>query len=195
MQPEFKIVGEAQLQAELRRIANTLEDASEPMRAVSLVLLRESERIFAQEGRGVGLDEDWAPLSDVTKHQRALAASGGRQYGKRGKELKSYSTAKGGLMKILQRSGKLASSVTPTSNSHSAGITSNRRYAAMMFFGAEQGQFGRDHRNHPLPWGNIPGRPFFPVRDIHGTPRLTERAERSVIAELLRYLQPPGSVA
>lgn len=192
MQPELKITGEQQLQAALRRVAESMEDASPAMQAVSLVLLRESERIFARQGKGVGLDADWAPLSEVTKHQRALAQSGGRQYGKSGKQLARYTAAKGGLMTILQRSGKLAASVTPVSTSHSAGITTNRRYAATMFFGAKQGQFGRDHRNHPLPWGDIPGRPFLPLRDVRGTPRLTDPAERSVIDVLMRHFAPDG---
>jgi phage gpG-like protein len=191
MQPEFKIIGSSELDAALRRVASSMEDASPAMRAVSLVLLRESERIFAQEGRGVGLDQEWAPLSEVTKHRRALMQSGGRQYGKNGKQLPRYTSAAGGLMNILQVSGKLASSVTPTSSAHSAGLTTNRRYAATMFFGARQGQFGRDQRNHPLPWGDIPGRVFFPLRDIHsGGARLTEPAERSVLEVLMQHFVP-----
>lgn len=192
MQPELKITGEQQLQAALRRVAQSMEDASPAMRAVSLVLLRETERIFAREGKGVGLDRDWAPLSDVTKHQRALMQSGGRQFSKRGKQLARYTAAANGPMKILQRSGKLAASVTPASTSHTAGITANRKYAATMFFGAKQGQFGRDGRNHPIPWGDIPGRPFLPVRGLGGTPRLTESAERSVVEVLMRHFAPDG---
>lgn len=191
MQPELKLVGGATLEAALSRIASSMEDASPATRAISMVLLRETERIFEQEGKGVGLDEEWAPLSEVTQHQRALAQSGGRQYSKNGKELKHYSNAMAGTMKILQRSGKLAASMTPTSDAHSAGITSNRKYAATMFFGAKQGQFGRDRRNHPLPWGDIPGRVFLPLRDIRaGSVRLTESAERSVIEVLMRHLAP-----
>lgn len=192
MQPDLKITGEQQLQAALRRVAQSMEDASPAMRAVSLVLLRETERIFAREGKGVGLDADWAPLSEVTKHQRALMQSGGRQHGKSGKQLAGYTRAKGGPMQILQRSGKLAASVTPVSTAHTAGITTNRRYAATMFFGAKQGQFGRDRRNHPLPWGDIPGRPFFPLRNVHGTPRLTEPAQQLVIEVLMRHFVPDG---
>jgi phage gpG-like protein len=42
-------------------------------------------------------------------------------------------------------------------------ISSTMVYAAPQQFGAKQGQFGRDKRNHPIPWGDIPARPFFPT--------------------------------
>lgn len=38
---------------------------------------------------------------------------------------------------------------------------SNREYAATQHFGAKQGQFGRNKRNAPIPWGDIPARPIF----------------------------------
>lgn len=168
---EFKITGKETLQAALNKVTGNIADASPAMRGVSMVLLKESERIFAREGKGVGLDEPWAPLSEVTKLRREQT-QGGR------------------TMKILQASGKLAASLTPTSTAHSAGLTTNRVYAATMFFGAKQGEFGRDRRNHPVPWGDIPGRVFLPVRDVRGTPRLTEPAERSVTAMLARHFAP-----
>lgn len=169
MELKFRIVGGPQLQAALERVANNAHDASPAMRAISMVLLRESERIFAKEGRGVGLDQPWAPLSETTKKRRAAKSGAGR-------------------MKILQDTGKLVSSLTPTSTSNSASLTTNRVYAATMFFGAKQGEFGRDRRNHPLPWGNIHSRVFLPLRDIHsGSAKLTEPAENSMFEVLKRH--------
>jgi len=190
---KVQFVGMEAVQAALRQVAQRAGDATPAMQSVSLALLRESERIFAAEGKGVGLDRDWAPLSEVTKRRRMDSAlAGKRVYGKNGKELKSYSRAKAaaGLMKILQVSGKLAASVQPVSNAHEAGLTTNRKYAATMFFGAKQGQFGRDSRNHPVPWGDIPGRPFLPVRMSGSDFSLTAPAERSVLEILGHYLDP-----
>jgi phage gpG-like protein len=34
-----------------------------------------------------------------------------------------------------------------------------------MHFGARQGAFGRTRRNGPIPWGNIPARPFLPISE------------------------------
>lgn len=185
-----EIIGEDVLRAALRQLAERATDARPAMESVSQALLRETERIFDREGKGVGLARDWPALSEVTKHQRALAQSRGRQYGKNGKELASYANAKSGVMKILQVSGKLAASIQPVANAHEAGLTTNRVYAGTMFFGAKKGQFGRDRRNHPLPWGDIPGRVFFPVKAEGNDFALTGTAERSVLEILERYLEP-----
>lgn len=38
-------------------------------------------------------------------------------------------------------------------------------YAAVMQGGAAQGAFGRTSRGGPIPWGNIPARPFLGLSD------------------------------
>jgi phage gpG-like protein len=43
--------------------------------------------------------------------------------------------------------------------------SSVEKYATTQQFGAKQGEFGLDKRNHPLPWGDIPARPFLGVSD------------------------------
>jgi len=42
---------------------------------------------------------------------------------------------------------------------------SDRKYAALMHYGAKQGQFGRSSRNTPLPWGDIPAREYIGLTD------------------------------
>lgn len=42
-------------------------------------------------------------------------------------------------------------------------IFSPMEYAATQQFGADQGQFGRTKRDAPIPWGNIPARPFLGI--------------------------------
>lgn len=42
-------------------------------------------------------------------------------------------------------------------------IGSNRKYAATQQFGAKKGQFGKTKRNAPVPWGDIPARPFLGI--------------------------------
>lgn len=41
-------------------------------------------------------------------------------------------------------------------------------YAATQQFGARQGQFGRTRRNAPIPWGDIPARPFIGISESDG---------------------------
>ena len=38
-------------------------------------------------------------------------------------------------------------------------------YAATQQFGASKGQFGRTRRNAPIPWGDIPARPFIGISE------------------------------
>jgi phage gpG-like protein len=39
-------------------------------------------------------------------------------------------------------------------------VGSSLEYAAVQQFGARQGQLGRTRRGAPIPWGDIPPRPF-----------------------------------
>ncbi|GHT94093.1 virion morphogenesis protein [Betaproteobacteria bacterium] len=56
--------------------------------------------------------------------------------------------------------GTLARSITWQLVPEGVEIGSPMIYAGTHQFGAKQGQYGRDRRNHPLPWGDIPARPF-----------------------------------
>lgn len=58
-------------------------------------------------------------------------------------------------------------------------------YAATQNFGAKQGAFGRDKRNHPIPWGDIPARPFFPNSE-QGLPDELSRDIMNVLRESLQ---------
>lgn len=44
-------------------------------------------------------------------------------------------------------------------------VGSTMEYAGTQQFGAKQGQFGRSKRNTPIPWGDIPARPFIGISD------------------------------
>jgi len=77
----------------------------------------------------------WAGLSKVTKSRR-----------------------RGG--KPLQDTGRLRSSITFIASSNSVSIGTNVIYAKTHQFGAAKGAFGSTRRGSPIPWGNIPARPF-----------------------------------
>jgi phage gpG-like protein len=57
--------------------------------------------------------------------------------------------------------------------------------AAVLQFGAKQGAFGRSKRGGPLPWGDIPARPYLPI-----TPGgdLAPSARDVVVQTLMDYL-------
>lgn len=84
-------------------------------------------------------------------------------FGKRGKISaagRGYLT--GGVQPLLD-TGALRSSITYQATGNSVVVGTNLKYARTHQFGAKQGQYGRTRRNSPIPWGNIPARPFMPI--------------------------------
>jgi len=82
----------------------------------------------------------------------------------------------------LQKSGRLAASITQKATATEAMVGTNVKYAAVHQFGAKKGAFGtfaakvkaherkgvpvKAHtRNVKTPWGDIPARPFMMVQD------------------------------
>lgn len=57
-------------------------------------------------------------------------------------------------------SGRLSSEIVYQANATSVTIGSNLVYAATMQLGAAKGAFGQTSRGGPIPWGDIPARPF-----------------------------------
>jgi phage gpG-like protein len=72
-------------------------------------------------------------------------------------------------------------------------VSSPMVYAATQQFGAKQGQFGRGKRNHPIPWGDIPARPFFPD-PARGLPEPLQQSITEVLRIALRNAAGGGTV-
>jgi phage gpG-like protein len=163
---------------DLRRRAADLAPA---MRAIAGVLADATERAF-QEERDPATGRAWAPHSEVTVLQRLRRAGKGRLTGKRGSALAAVMRAltSGRAERILQDSGQLAASVQSEHGRDYARVGTNKVYATTQQFGAKMGEFGRysqiaryrkfgekDFRRYagtkkgfPIPWGDIPARPF-----------------------------------
>lgn len=66
-----------------------------------------------------------------------------------------------GSVSLLNRSGFLHRSIKKEVQSEwSVLVGACMEYAAVHQFGAKQGEFGRTRRNGPIPWGDIPSRPY-----------------------------------
>jgi len=70
---------------------------------------------------------------------------------------------------ILRASGKMASEINYQVTDQNVRIGSPAPQAAVMHFGAAQGAFGRTSRGGPIPWGNIPARPFLGLSEADET--------------------------
>lgn len=127
----------------LDALSNLLHRAENPagaMREIAGVMEEATERAFATESNpetGVA----WDPLSAVTLALRPWRKDGS----------------------ILQDSGLLASSIVSDFGMTYAEIGTNRVYATPHQFGARQGEFGTTSRGGPIPWGDIPARPFLGI--------------------------------
>ena len=125
----------SELERALNHAANHLTHTAPLMADISRALLSETLLRFHFGGRPA-----WAGLSPVTITRR-----------------------RGGAGAILQDTGELKRSITANHTEDTASVGTNLVYAPTHQFGAKQGEFGRSDRNTPLPWGDIPARPFVPM--------------------------------
>lgn len=72
-------------------------------------------------------------------------------------------------------SGRLSSEILYQAHPTSVTVGSNLVYAATMQLGAAKGAFGQTSRGGPIPWGDIPARPFLGL----------STADRSTILEIV----------
>ena len=127
----------------LQELSRRVSDISEPLNEIGIEF---AERIRGQFGSGQSpYGDKWAKLSEVTQAKNKGRRRGGQP---------------------LLDTGRLRASITSRmidgGNAVSIGAT-NVQYANTQQFGARQGQYGRTRRNGPIPWGNVPARPYMPI--------------------------------
>jgi phage gpG-like protein len=66
---------------------------------------------------------------------------------------------------LIGPSGRLGREIVGTADKTAAEIGSALEYSGVMQRGAAKGAFGRDSRNHPLPWGDIPARVWLGISE------------------------------
>ena len=122
----------------LNRLSEASQDLTPAMREIAAALEAAAQEAFEREQSPDG--KPWADLSDHTKARR--------QKKKRWPD------------QILQVQGRLAGSLTSRYDSQSAEAGTNLVYAPTHQFGAEASEFGSTSRGQPIPFGDIPARPF-----------------------------------
>ena len=132
------------LETSLTELINLGADLTPIHRGLAGILADIPEQAFsAQANPETG--EAWEALSPVTVGRRGSATP------------------------ILQVSGQLAGSMQSDYGRDFARVSTGDERATTMFFGAKQGEFGRTSRGGPIPWGDIPARPFFGISDATET--------------------------
>lgn len=137
-------INDAAVRAALTSLIQRTGDLTPAMRDISGVLHAAIERAFDTEANPA-TGEKWPQLSPTT--QRRPVAKGTER----------------GAHPILQVTGQLAASMTPDYGPDFAAAGTNLSYAVTHQRGAHQGEFGRTRRGTPIPWGDIPPRPFLGI--------------------------------
>lgn len=121
----------------LNEIERRSVDTKRLMADLAMVLEVAVDENFETEGRG-----DWDPLTPTTISRR------------------SNPTAK-----ILEVSGILSGTITSSYSDTEAIAGTNDIKAATHQFGARKGEYGQTKHGVPIPWGDIPARPFLFVTE------------------------------
>ena len=184
---QVDIDGLASVQAALQRMVDQSQDLSPLMMSVSQTLAAETESNFAAQGR-----PSWVPLLESTRASRAAKGTG--------------------TGKMLQVTGRLASSITSAYTNNTAQVGTNVVYAAIHQFGGQTaphtivakyakalawpaagGKGFAKSVNHP--GSKIPARPFLPFTMSGGSADLQPSAQAAVIATANRFIQRMGGRA
>lgn len=135
---------------QLDRLAEHLTDMTPLMQDLGEYLADSTERRFPE---GVAPDgTPWAPKSQATMD--AYRRREGRS-----------SNASVPFRPLYGPSGRLSSEIHYEAQADSVEIGSNLIYAAVMQMGAGKGAFGTASNNTPIPWGDIPARPFLGISE------------------------------
>ncbi|WP_028536161.1 phage virion morphogenesis protein [Paludibacterium yongneupense] len=158
----------------LQRLGAASKDATPAMQAIAAIMGNAVEENFAMEGR-----PRWLGLKPETLQQRVrdkLKSERGKF--KNGAWSIKIGQRAAGSVKILQRSGRLAASISQAASTDTAEVGTNVVYAAIQNFGGEtkphvieaknakalafNGRFAK-RVNHP--GSKIPARPFLMLTD------------------------------
>lgn len=123
-------------------LSRRMSDTGPVLDAIGQILVSSTQLRFVDEESPDHVP--WQPLSSVTLARRRK---------------------KGGGAKILRDTGRLASSITYVAGDGSVSVGTNVDYANVHQYGQRKGASGRTKRNSPIPWGDIPARPFLGIND------------------------------
>ncbi len=134
---DIRAAGAERIQAALDKLAARLTAMRGPLEEIGAALEASTALRFEDQSGPDGIA--WAPLSSVSRA--------------RGRE--------GGV--ILSDTGRLGDSMTRRADDRQVEVGTNVIYAGTHQFGAARGAFGATAGGGPIPWGDIPARPFIGI--------------------------------
>ncbi len=168
------------VQALLHRMAERTENMLPAMQDIGEALSEGTKQRFAESRDWEGKAWTANAPSTVTRY---LSCSKGN-YKKNG-TLSARGTKRAAAKKPLVGESK---SLSTTINYHASrtevSIGSPMEYAATQHFGARRGAFGSSQKG-PIPWGDIPARPFLPMTDDGTLPTAAARMVHEILTAYL----------
>lgn len=132
-------IEDAALQAWLRKSIKNLSHPADALAEIGEILVKSTQRRFATQSSPDGAA--WAPNSPVTRARKTNP-------------------------NILTEHGYLGDTIHAQMEGATAVLVgSSLVYAAVQQLGQKKGASGRTRRGAPIPWGDIPARPFIGVSD------------------------------
>lgn len=151
--------------AAIARLKAAAADMLPAWRDIGEYLVESTKRRF-REGKAPD-GSAWAPKSETT-----IAA-----YAARGDNVSRAP--------LIGPTRRLSSEITYGASRDGVAIGSSLVYSAVQQLGAAKGEFGKTARGAPVPWGNVPARPFL---------GLSRDDERNILDILTDHLSGPGAV-
>ena len=164
MPSRFSIdIDDAALRAGLARMAQRSGALQPALRQIGELLVASTKARFQTGTAPDG--QRWAPNSRATIERGFARRSTGRKgyLDKGGRVTKRGAGFIAGKRPLIGESKSLSRQIYPRAGANWVEIRSGVDYAAVQQFGARKGQFGRTRRGSPIPWGNIPARPFLGI--------------------------------
>lgn len=144
----------------LSDLAQRVADPTPALRDIGEYMVASTRRRFAAGRAPDGTA--WAPNSPVTI-TRYLRNYGG-SFSRRGRGLTKRGAARAAAKRpLIGETRRLSSEIAYRLIPGGVEVGSSLVYSAVQQFGARRGQFGRTRRGAPIPWGDIPARPFMGV--------------------------------
>lgn len=149
------------VQAALQRLAERAGNLFPALDQIGEVLAETTKQRFA-----IGRAPDgtpWAPNRPSTIDSFINVFAGSR---KKDGSLSKRGVARAGSKRpLIGETRRLSNEIFHQVTGDAVEIGSGLVYAAVQQFGAKKGAFGADRHGRPLPWGDIPARPFLGVSD------------------------------
>lgn len=152
-------VNDTQVQAALARLQQRVGNMAPAMQDIGEYMVEATKARFAQSKAPDGTP--WAPNKPSTLAR--YLGKYGSSYKKDGTLSKKGAARAGSKKPLMGETGTLSSAIYSKPGATSVMLGSAQVYSAVQQFGTRQGALGRNKRNAPLPWGDIPARPFMGV--------------------------------